>query len=975
MSPPIATAKSPLRKRWLAFIALIVAALATAAAELGPAMPALHLPTALHTVFESLYIAGTAAISSVTWHSPHGQYRLRPTLIAALSIPGIVFGLLHMMTYAETSALLDQYSPALSFYSSRLSHLWLPFALCLLLSRRFSGTIPNAVRWSTVIATFGCIVPLAWAMLGHAADLPLLASPPGFLFRTALQCVVIAVSLLAAILATLHVESAGPMARSAAIAALLAGTGEACLLSPPDAAGALVILSHLLWILAVVAAFSAAYAEAIEIPYREIERSRETTEQERSRIESVFGAIVEGVIVVDTNLVMKAMNPVACHLAACGGQLLRGAPLAKALEAANSATAQAILEAVDTALRSGRTCHPHTSVAWQIAGHATVLEYSASPIRAKGKTLGAVLTLRDVTERSRLLDELRRGTEYARSLIEASPDPIIVIDPEGLVADVNFAVERLANLPRTHLIGCQFTHLFDKPELIDTALQTHLPHATVRDLCVVFAPENGPRTHVSCSIAPLSNTDGANTGAIAIARDISELRQIQLALEFQATCDPLTALPNRRIFREQIGSAMARAQRTGNLGAILIVDLDNFKDVNDALGHTVGDDLLKSVGTCIKFCLRETDLVARIGGDEFGVLVEHLARPEDVHFLTTKLLAAIASPQQLDGGEIAVTCSIGAAIYPGSSHDASSLLRNADTAMYRAKEAGRNNYQISTDDMNATVQRRVVLGNRLRHALDQSEFALHYQPQVNLANGAIIGAEALLRWYPSGLGSISPAEFIPIAEDSGFILPIGGWVVDEACRQAADWRRNLGIDIAVSVNLSARQFRDHDIVDTIKRSLAQTGLPPHLLGVELTESILVCEPQRVAQSLSTLKAIGVRISIDDFGTGYSSLSYLKRFPLDYLKIDRSFVSDVPGTRTDEAIVRSIIELAHSLQLDVIAEGVETEEQLHFLRTLGCDEVQGYYVSRPLPAPAFAAFAMQRIVSNVSAERRAVSPAS
>ena len=549
----------------------------------------------------------------------------------------------------------------------------------------------------------------------------------------------------------------------------------------------------------------------------------------------------------------------------------------------------------------------------------------------------------------------RSVTGYAHNLIEASIDPMFTIDTEGLIADANRAAEHISGLRRAELVGSDFAAMFSEPGQARAALSQVLPDGEVRDLTLTVARRDGGFTMVSCNITPYCDTDGTVRGAFVVARDVSERHQMQVMLQFQASFDALTALPNLRQFHERVEWATAQARRSGRFVAVMLIDLDNFKDVNDTLGHEAGDEFLKSIGNRLVQALRETDTVARIGGDEFAVLLEDMAQAEDAQPLVNKILDTVAVPLLIEQSEVTSTCSIGISIFPNDPGDASVLLRNADTAMYRAKGAGKNNCQYFTAAMNSAVQRRVELGNRLRGGLKRDEFSLHYQPQIDLGSGAVVGVEALIRWNAEGLGPISPMDFIPIAEDTGLILPIGAWVLREACRQGAQWWAEDGVAISVAVNLSARQFRDIDIVATVERVLDETGLPPHLLELELTESMLMRDVASVVETLAQLKKTGVRIAIDDFGTGYSSLNYLKRFPLDCLKIDRSFVSDIPGDRNDEAIVRSIVTLAHSLGLKTIAEGVETVEQLAFLHELGCDEIQGYYISRPRPAADLLSF--------------------
>jgi diguanylate cyclase (GGDEF)-like protein/PAS domain S-box-containing protein len=543
---------------------------------------------------------------------------------------------------------------------------------------------------------------------------------------------------------------------------------------------------------------------------------------------------------------------------------------------------------------------------------------------------------------------------YSRNLLEANLDPMAVIDRQGRIIDVNQALEEVTGKSRSSLTGNDLSECFLQRPLALAALQRAFGGAPVRHCPLSLQHTSGRLTEVMCSIGLHRDAGGEVQGAFVVARDMTDLLQYETQMSFQASCDALTALPNRLMFRERLGRALARADREGGIVALMFIDLDNFKDVNESLGHETGDDLLRGTANLLVDTLPEASAVARMGGDEFAVLVEDMDDPQQVEAMAAQVLGAVGKLHVIDGNEVAVTCSIGITMYPSDSRDLDTLLRNVDTAMYRAKEEGKNNCQYFAVEMNEPVLRRVEIGNALRRALKQNEFTLHYQPRVELGGGAIVGAEALLRWHSGLIGAVSPAEFIPVAENNGMIVQIGEWVLHQACERAMQWHAEGLAPAGVAVNLSARQFRDVDIVKTVLRALHESGLPPHLLELELTESMLMHDVKRVLRTLHALKEIGVKLAIDDFGTGYSSLSYLKSFPLDYLKIDRSFIRDIPQDRNGEAIVRAIVVMAHSLGIKVIAEGVESGDQLSFLLEQKCDEIQGYYFSKPVPAAAFEA---------------------
>jgi diguanylate cyclase (GGDEF)-like protein/PAS domain S-box-containing protein len=436
----------------------------------------------------------------------------------------------------------------------------------------------------------------------------------------------------------------------------------------------------------------------------------------------------------------------------------------------------------------------------------------------------------------------------------------------------------------------------------------------------------------------------ANIVATAIDRRSAEDR-----LTYLAQFDTLTGLPNRSLFLDRFAQTLTQAARSNWLVGVLFIDLDRFKVVNDTLGHGIGDQLLAQVAQRLADCVRTADTVGRLGGDEFAFVLSDLARADDAGFVAEKVVAQLARPFDLDGQEVYVSASIGVAIYPDDGADPDLLLRNADTAMYRAKESGRAGYQFYLPQMNERAAERLKIESRLRGALERGEFVLHYQPKVGLDSGEISGFEALLRWQHPERGLVPPLDFIPILEDTGLIVPVGEWVVRSVCLQLRQWQRE-GVPLRpVAVNLSARQFQQADLDVVIARIVSQSGIDPGLLEFELTESMLMNDPEAAVRTLQRMKTWGVRLSVDDFGTGYSSLAYLKRFPLDALKIDRAFIRDITTDPDDAAITLAIIGLAHSMKLTVIAEGVETEAQLAYLRARGCDEMQGYYFARPLPA--------------------------
>lgn len=453
--------------------------------------------------------------------------------------------------------------------------------------------------------------------------------------------------------------------------------------------------------------------------------------------------------------------------------------------------------------------------------------------------------------------------------------------------------------------------------------------------------------------------EGQVVGVYTIVRDITERKQAEWQMNYMAHHDELTGLPNRRLFEQQLVKAIADQQQDGQSAAVLFLDIDRFKLVNDSQGHDVGDLLLRSVADRLSDAVKHAGIVARLGGDEFSVLLTGGTSREEAQAIAARINRELDIPFSLRGKDVHITASIGIALFPEDGDSLISLMKNADTAMYSAKENGKNTYNFYDLSMNDSLFERVQLENELRKALDRGEFFLVYQPQVELATGKVVGVEALIRWQHSSKGLISPAEFIPLAEETGMIVPIGEWALRTACTLARRWSHSEVGPLRMSVNLSSRQFVSPHFAESVERIVRETGMSPELLDLEITESMTM-DVSRSIETLRQLKTLGVSISIDDFGTGYSSLSYLKSFPVDRLKIDQSFVRQMHSETKDRSIVATIISLAHNLNLQVVAEGVETLSQSEFLAQHGCDEMQGYYISKPLKAYDIETFITARL---------------
>ena len=582
---------------------------------------------------------------------------------------------------------------------------------------------------------------------------------------------------------------------------------------------------------------------------------------------------------------------------------------------------------------------------------------------AAGAAVRMIGTVMDVTERERTVRALHESQETLRKVIEGLPVVLWMIDGEGrFVLSEGKGLDAMGLKPGQVVGKSLFEVYREVPDIVEDTRRVLAGHAFA---CTRQIGDVAFELRYS----PLRDEAGDVKGAIGVAIDVTERKQSEDRLAFLANYDPVTGLPNRFLFGDRLTHAMHAADRQEKRVALLFVDLDNFKTINDSLGHAAGDQLLKQVAGRLGAVVRSTDTVSRLGGDEFTVILEDIVNDAEAVRVAAQILEQSVLPYAIGSREVYVTSSVGIAIYPQDGASVDVLLMNSDAAMYRAKENGRNGFEFFTEEINARAHQRMELGNELRGALTRGEFSLHYQPKVAIVDGAVIGFEALLRWSNARLGAVSPAVFVPILEEIGLIVEVGEWVLREACRWAASQRVAAGPLPGIAVNLSARQFRHPHLDRVVQGALADSGLHASRLDLEITESSLL-DLETNLQTMDRLKGLGVGLSIDDFGTGYSSLSYLKRFPVDRLKIDASFVRDVVDDPDDAVIVIAIIGLAHHLQLRVIAEGVETEEQLAFLRRHGCDEAQGYLLARPMPAQAALAWlAAQRPQAPAASVRR------
>ncbi|MDG4552818.1 MAG: EAL domain-containing protein [Candidatus Competibacter sp.] len=589
--------------------------------------------------------------------------------------------------------------------------------------------------------------------------------------------------------------------------------------------------------------------------------------------------------------------------------------------------------------------------AWEgrflIRGETRWMRVESSPTRQENGDIVWDGVQADMTERRLAEEKLRQAV----AVIASTRDGMIVTDLKPRIVTVNPAYTEITGYTEAEVLG-------KNPRLLQSGRHDRTFYQAMWASILETGHWQGELWNRRKSgelypqwltISTVRDERGEATHYVGVLTDISQIKRAEEQLEHLAHHDPLTDLPNRRLAQSRLAHAVEQAQRHERRVGVLLLDLDRFKTVNDSLGHPAGDALLRAIALRLRKRLREEDTLARLGGDEFLVVLEHLPRPEEAASVAQNLLDLLTQPFMLpDGSEVYVNASIGVSLYPDDGGSAADLIQHADAAVYQAKEQGRNTYRFYTEALTRIAHERLDLERRMRGALERGEFLLHYQPQLSVTEGRIVGVEALVRWQPPGQALVSPARFIPLAEETGLIVPLGEWVLRTACAQAQAWRAAGWPSLLMAVNLSARQIRQPDLVGRVRAALADSGLPAECLELEITESGLMEQGEQAETILRALKETGARLAIDDFGTGYSSLAYLKRFPIDQLKIDQSFVRDIPHDPNDMEIAAAIIALAHTLRLEVLAEGVETTEQLAFLREHGCNLCQGYLFSRPVP---------------------------
>ncbi|MEW5743942.1 MAG: EAL domain-containing protein [Nitrospirota bacterium] len=693
-----------------------------------------------------------------------------------------------------------------------------------------------------------------------------------------------------------------------------------------------------------------------------LERKRVQRELERISTQNalILESAAEGIFGVDTGGNFTFVNTAAARMLGYEVDELIGRhshPLCHGLRPDGSPYAERECIIYKT-IREGTPQTSSDDVFVRKDGAVFPVEYTSMPLIEHGRVTGAVVTFRDIAERKRAEQAIRESEEKYRELVQNASSIIIKVDRQGRITFFNEFAQTFYGYAENEVAGKTLVETLapysdmatrDIAAMVDTALAN--PREYHRSESETMR-KSGERSWVSWTTKAILNRDGAVTGVLVVGQDISERKRMEDAMWRQAYHDILTDLPNRMLFLDHLKLALTQARRNSYMLAVMFLDLDRFKAINDSLGHVIGDRLLQAVAYRMNSVLRQGDTVARIGGDEYTILLPQVMSEADVVKIVRKLLAEFQQPFTVDDHVLHITASIGISLYPADGNDEETLLKNADIAMYHAKGQGRNNYQFYNPSMNVRILERIILENSLRHTLERGELTLFYQPQVRIDSRRIVCAEALIRWNHPDLGLLSPAHFIPIAEETGLIVPIGEWVLKTACEQNVLWQRAGLPSLCVTVNLSARQFQQPELADIVDRILRETGLDPRWLELEITESTAMQNLDITVPNLVRLNGMGVKVAIDDFGTGYSSLSYLKKLPIQKLKIDKSFISGLTVDPDYEAIVNAVIGLAHNLKMRVIAEGVETEAQLSFLHSSNCDEMQGFLFSEPLPPREF-----------------------
>lgn len=921
-----------------------------------------YLP--LHTLMETFAVVVAALIFGVGWNAYSAE---RPGNIVLLSCVFLAVGFLDFAHFMSYLGMPDFVSPSgvgkaiLFWLVARYAVAIALLAVVILPWRPFANP---SVRYQMMACGIALTALVYWAVLFHESALPETFIPGQGLtrFKIVAEYGVIFIHLIAAwvLLSKLRRPQAFDALALLVVVSLMS-LGELCFTLYAQVADGFNVLGHIYKVVAYAILYRIIFVNSVREPFVKLYESRQAVWHEKERAQVTLESIGDAVITANATGNIEYLNPVAEALTGWSQQEAQGRPLPEVFDIVNEQSRKKVENPLEMCLREGRIIGlANHTVLIRRDGMEFAIEDSAAPIRDRdGNITGAVMVFHDVSERRKANDMLREREEQMSTLINAMPDFVCFKDGEGHWLLTNDFGLRLFEIQGVAYQGKKDSELASFSSFYREAFQScsdsdaaawRAGHALRKE--EIIPRSDGSKMIFDVIKVPLFHPDGKRKGLVVVGRDITERRGFEEKIEHMVHHDILTGLPNRTLLVDRLKQALARARHYHKMVGVLLIDLDRFKTINDTLGHDIGDELLRAVSDRLARCLRGSDSAGRMGGDEFMFILSDLSGAQASVSVCEDIMRELALPFSIRGHEIYVTCSIGISIAPNDGDEEQVLMRNADAAMYRAKEQGRNTYQFYTADMNARAFERLALENSLRHALERNELRVYYQPKVNAATGKITGAEALVRWQHPDMGLVSPAKFIPLAEESGLIVPIGEFVMRTACAQNKVWQDAGFTPITMAVNLSARQLHEAELVATVANVLKETGLDASWLELELTESMLMQQVAGPEKLLRALKDIGIELSIDDFGTGFSSLSYLKRFPIDYLKIDRSFIQDVPGDSNDAAIVMAVIAMADSLNLKVVAEGVEKQEQIDFLHNYGCDDVQGFFFSQPVPSEKF-----------------------
>lgn len=703
----------------------------------------------------------------------------------------------------------------------------------------------------------------------------------------------------------------------------------------------------LIWLLGMIGLGWSARISVLQ--KNERRKSRSDLEQREAQVRLLLNSVSEGIVGIDLLGLCTFINPMALTiLGYSSSEQLIGANFHAVVHHTRLDGSEHLYADCPTteALLQGRFTRVEHDLFWRRDGSSVPVEFSSYPMLEDGQVVGAVIAFNNITSRLNAENHiimLSQGLEH-------SANGVLITNPQGIITYSNLSFSSMSGYGANEVKG-------RLPGFLGADDQNHDTYLSIKNALMQGTEwrgefrarrKNGELFWALSSISPIYNHQGTISSFVINLEDISDRKDAEVLIEHLAYYDPLTDLPNRRLMQDRLDLAMKRSRRLNSPTALLYIDLDRFKQVNDTLGHQAGDQLLLEVAHRFQCVLREDDTICRIGGDEFAVILHNIQRDSDAALVAEKLVEQAAKPFHLDDCEIFIGASVGIALYPKDAQTAEELIKHADIALYHAKERGRGIYCFFDQVLNELNAGRLALESALRHALERNELFLQYQPKVDTATGSMLGVEALLRWHNPVHGTISPVRFIPIAEETRQIIPIGEWVLRTACLQQVVWQQQ-GLSLTMAVNLSAAQFQTSNLIEVVASILDQTGIDPAFLELELTESTLVHNPTEAAETLEKLRSLGVGIAIDDFGTGYSSLSYLKRFPVSTLKIDRSFVRDLVTDPGDRAIAQSVVALSSNLNIKTVAEGVETQEQCVILKAMGCNLVQGFLYAKPMIA--------------------------